>query len=106
MIKVGVIGYGYWGPNLVRSMFEAPETQVVAVSDMNEERLKLVQSRYPSVQVATDYRKLLDNPEIDAIAIATPVHAHYELALRALQSGKHVLVEKPMTTTSQQVIEL
>src|ERR1700676_1209860 len=77
MIKVGGIGYGYWGPNLVRSMFEAAETMVVAVSDMREERLSLVHSRYPSVHVTTDYRELLENPEIDAIAIATPVHAHY-----------------------------
>ncbi|WP_263357929.1 Gfo/Idh/MocA family protein [Acidicapsa ligni] len=106
MINIGVIGYGYWGPNLVRSMFEASETNVVAVSDMREERLRLLHSRYPSVEVTTDYRHLLDNPEIDAIAIATPVHAHYELALQALQSGKHVLVEKPMTSTSEQARRL
>lgn len=106
MIKIGVVGYGYWGPNLVRSMFEAAETQVVAVSDMREERLRLVNSRYPSVEVTTDYCQLLDNPEIDAIAIATPVHAHYELALQALQSGKHVLIEKPMTSSSEQAIRL
>jgi predicted dehydrogenase len=106
MIKIGVIGYGYWGPNLVRSMFEAAETMVVAVSDKREERLDLVHSRYPSVQVTTDHRELLDNPEIDAIAIATPVHAHYELALQALQAGKHVLVEKPMTSNSEQAIHL
>ncbi len=106
MIKIGVVGYGYWGPNLVRSMFEVTETQVVAVSDMREERLRLVNGRYPSVQVTTDYRDLLDNPEIDAIAVATPVHAHYDLALQALQAGKHVMVEKPMTSTSQQALRL
>jgi predicted dehydrogenase len=106
VIRMGVIGYGYWGPNLVRSMFEATGTTVVAVSDMREERLRLVHSRYPAVEVTTDYRRLLDNPNIDAIAIATPVHAHYELALQALQSGKHVLVEKPITTTSQQALHL
>ncbi len=106
MVKLGVIGYGYWGPNLVRSMFEASGTTVVGVSDMREERLNLVRSRYPSVEVTQDYRQLLANPEIDAIAIATPVHTHYELALQALQSGKHVLVEKPMTSTSQQALRL
>ena len=106
MIRVGVIGYGYWGPNLVRNMFEATETQVVAVSDMREERLSLVHGRYPSVNITTDHRELLDDPEIDAIAIATPVHAHYDLALQALQSGKHVFVEKPMTSTSQQALRL
>jgi predicted dehydrogenase len=106
VIKVGVIGYGYWGPNLVRSMFEVTDTQVVAVSDMREERLHLVSSRYPSVAVTTDHWHLLDDPEIQAIAIATPVHAHYELALQALQRGKHVFVEKPMASTSQQAIRL
>lgn len=87
-------------------MFEASETSVVAVSDMREERLDLVRSRYPSVRITTDHRRLLDDPEIDAIAIATPVHAHYELALQALRAGKHVLVEKPMTSTSEQALHL
>ena len=72
MIRMGVIGYGYWGPNLVRNLFEVPDTQVVAVSDMREDRLRLVASRYPSVRVSTDFRTLLDDPSIDAIAIATP----------------------------------
>lgn len=106
MVNFGVVGYGYWGPNLVRNLFEVPETQVVAVSDMNQERLKLVKSRYPSVETTTDFRQLLDNPKIDAIAIVTPVFTHYELALQALQSGKHVMVEKPMTSTSEQAMRL
>ena len=106
MIRIGVIGYGYWGPNLVRSMFETAETTVVAVSDMREERINLVRNRYPSVRVTTDHRELLNAQDIDAIAIATPVHAHYELALQALESGKHVLVEKPMTSTSEQALHL
>lgn len=106
MLNFGVIGYGYWGPNLVRNLFEVPETQVVAVSDMREDRLSLVTSRYPSVAVTTDFRQLLNNPKIDAIAIATPVSTHYDLALQALQSGKHVMVEKPMTSTSEQAIHL
>lgn len=106
MIKIGVIGYGYWGPNLVRNLFEVADTEVVAVSDMREDRLRQVTSRYPSVEVSTDYRTLLDNPEIDAIAIATPVSTHYELALQALQSGKHVMVEKPMTSSTEQALRL
>lgn len=106
MIKVGVIGYGYWGPNLVRNLFEVSETQVVAVSDMREDRLQQVASRYPSVEVTTDHHRLLNNPEIDAIAIATPVSTHYELALQALQAGKHVMVEKPMTSSSEQALRL
>ena len=88
MINVGVIGYGYWGPNLVRNLFEVPETQVVAVSDMRQERLDQVRSRYPSVEVSTDFHQLLNNPKIDAIAIATPVSTHYDLALQALRSGQ------------------
>jgi predicted dehydrogenase len=106
VIKMGVVGYGYWGPNLVRNLFEVPDTQVVAVSDMREDRLGLVTSRYPSVRVSTDVRTLLDDPSIDAIAIATPVSTHYDLALRALQSGKHVMVEKPMTSSTEQALRL
>lgn len=106
MVNFGVVGYGYWGPNLVRNLFEVSETQVVSVSDMNPERLKLVKSRYPSIETTTDFQQLLDNPKIDAIAIATPVFTHYELALQALQSGKHVMVEKPMTSTSEQAMRL
>jgi len=106
VINVGVIGYGYWGPNLVRNLFEVPETQVIAVSDVREDRLKQVASRYPSVEVTTDFRRLLDNPKIDAIAIATPVSTHYDLALQSLQSGKHVMVEKPMTSSSEQALHL
>ena len=106
VIKIGVVGYGYWGPNLVRNMFEVPDTSVVAVSDIRSDRLRHVSSRYPSLFVSTDYRSLIDDPDIDAIAIATPVHAHYELALEALQAGKHVFIEKPMTSTSEQALRL
>ncbi|WP_229668713.1 Gfo/Idh/MocA family protein [Edaphobacter acidisoli] len=106
VINFGVIGYGYWGPNLVRNLFEVAETQLIAVSDMREDRLQQVVSRYPSVEITTDYRHLLENPNIDAIAIATPVSTHYELALQALEHGKHVIVEKPMTSTSEQASHL
>jgi len=106
MIRVGVIGYGYWGPNLVRNFAEAPGSQVVAVSDLRPDRLTPARSRYPAIEVTTDYRDLLADTRIDAIAIATPVSTHLELALQALQAGKHVLVEKPLTTTSEQAIRL
>ena len=106
MINVGVVGYGYWGPNLVRNLFEVADTKVVAVSDMREDRLKQVSNRYPSVEVTPDFQRLLENPEIHAIAIATPVSTHYDLALQALQHGKHVMVEKPMTSTSAQALRL
>ena len=106
MINIGVIGYGYWGPNLVRNFSEPPESQVVAVSDMNQKRLALVKNRYPAVEVTGNYKDLLSNPRIDAIAIATPVSSHYELARQALKNGKHVFVEKPMTATVEQAERL
>ncbi|HEX3819885.1 MAG TPA: Gfo/Idh/MocA family oxidoreductase [Candidatus Sulfotelmatobacter sp.] len=106
MIRIGVIGYGYWGPNLVRNFFEAPEVQVVAVSDLRADRLAALGARYPTIQITSNYRELIDDPSIDAVAVATPVSTHYELALRALQAGKHVLVEKPLASDTDQVQHL
>ncbi len=106
MIEIGVIGYGYWGPNLVRNFAETPGAAVRAVSDLDPDQRALVQRRYPAVHTTADYRELLADPAIDAIAIATPVHTHFELALAALRAGKHVWVEKPMTQTSEQARRL
>jgi predicted dehydrogenase len=106
LIRIGVIGYGYWGPNLVRNFVESPDIQVITVADMRQDRLDLVQRRYPGVEVTNDYRDILKHPKIDAVAISTPVSTHFSLALEALQAGKHVLVEKPMTTTSQEALRL
>jgi len=106
MVRVGVIGYGYWGPNLVRNFVESPGTEMAAVCDLRQERLSLVQRRYPSINVTTEARDLLNSPDIDAVAIATPVSTHFDLALQALKSGKHVLVEKPLTSTSDQARRL
>jgi len=105
-IRVGVVGYGYWGPNLVRNFSEARDCQVVAVSDMRPERRALVESRYPSVVTTDDHRDLLNDPNVDAVAIATPVDTHYPIALDALRAGKHVWVEKPMTSNSEQGMRL
>jgi len=102
MIGVGVIGYGYWGPNLVRNFNEAHSSRVVAVCDLSSQRLAQVQRRYPTVKTTTDYRELLSDPAIDAIAVATPVSTHFDLAIQVLRAGKHVLVEKPLTTTVEQ----
>jgi predicted dehydrogenase len=102
MIGVGVIGYGYWGPNLVRNFMEAPGCRVVAVSDSRAERMKGMAARYPSVCGYNDAADLIADPKVDLVAIATPVYAHFDLALRALRAGKHVLVEKPMTSTSEE----
>lgn len=106
MIRVGVIGYGYWGPNLVRNFRECAATQVVAIADLNEERLAAASRSHPGLKVTTDYKELLRNPKVDGIAISTPVSTHYLLALEALRAGKHVLVEKPMTATSEQALHL
>ena len=102
MIRVGVIGYGYWGPNLVRNFAEFEESTVVAVSDLDRKQLARVKRRYPALETTTNHRALLSNPGIDAIAIATPVATHFELAMAALRAGKHVFVEKPLTATSDQ----
>ena len=104
--SVGVIGYGYWGPNLVRNFMETPATQVVGVSDLREERLAPLRRRYPTVETLTDHRDLLSNPRVDAIVIATPVSSHYQLALDALRAGKHVLVEKPLSASADEASRL
>jgi predicted dehydrogenase len=106
MIGVGVIGYGYWGPNLVRNFAEVLEAQVVAVSDLNEDRLEAAQRRYPTIKTTTNYQELLSDSAIDAVVIATPVSTHFDLAMQALQAGKHVLVEKPFTATVDQGLRL
>jgi predicted dehydrogenase len=106
MINVGVIGYGYWGPNLVRNLAEISSFRVTAVSDLRQDRLTLVKSRYPTINVTTNYQDLLDDKSIEAIVIATPVSTHFDLAMRALHAGKHVFVEKPLTVTSEQAVQL
>lgn len=106
MVNVGVIGYGYWGPNLARNFAEVPGAQLVGVSDLNPDRLALVQARYPAVKTSVDHHDLFADPAIDAIAIATPVSTHFELAIQALRAGKHVLVEKPLAATSEQALRL
>jgi predicted dehydrogenase len=99
MVNIGVIGYGYWGPNLVRNFYETKDVKVTCVSDRKSDRLKLVQSRYPSVKVTEDPVDLINDPQVDAVIISTPVSTHFDLAYKALKAGKHVLVEKPMTCT-------
>jgi predicted dehydrogenase len=106
VLRIGVIGYGYWGPNLVRNFSESSEMQVVAVSDLDEARLRNARLRYPAIEVTTSHKTLFANRDIDAIAIATPVSSHFDLAMQALQAGKHVFVEKPLTESSVQAQQL
>jgi len=105
-VGVAVIGYGYWGPNLVRNFANTAGARVIAVSDLDAEKLALVRRRHANVTVTTEFRDLLKDSRIDAIAIATPVHTHYALALTALGAGKHVLIEKPIAQTSEQARHL
>jgi len=106
MIGIAVVGYGYWGPNLVRNFWDTPGARLVSVCDLRKERLTGVQSRYPAVEITDNFSEVLNDPRVDAIAIATPVSSHFELALRALQAGKHVFVEKPIAPTAEQAQRL
>jgi predicted dehydrogenase len=106
MINIGIIGYGYWGPNLVRNFSELGGATVASVADRDKKKLELVQRRYPGITVSTNFRDLLDDPSIDAVAIATPVSTHFELGMAALKAGKHLWIEKPMTETSEQARQL
>ena len=102
-----MIGYGYWGPNLVRNFAETPGCKVARVSDLEPRAAGPVADRYPAIATTTDYRDLLDRPEVDAVVIATPVATHLRAAPSpALEAGKHVLVEKPLTPTSDQAARL
>jgi predicted dehydrogenase len=102
MIQVGVIGYGYWGPIMVRNLVEVPEVKLSIVSDIDAARRELVERRYPGVRTTADYRDILNDPSIDAVAVITAAATHYDIAMAALQAGKHVWVEKPLTETGDQ----
>lgn len=102
MIRLGIIGYGYWGPNLVRNFRRRDDCKVVAVCDSSAEQLKQLAKAFPEVQGVSDSGPLFADPTIDAIVIATPVFTHYPLAKLALENGKHVLLEKPMATSVEE----
>jgi len=106
LVRVGVIGYGYWGPNVVRNLQSLENCQLVTICDKNSDSLGRAGRVYPGVELTTDYSELLTSTQIDAIAVVTPVWTHFELAKAALQNGKHVFVEKPFTSTPQQAEEL
>jgi predicted dehydrogenase len=106
MIGIGIIGYGYWGPNLVRNLNQADGARVVAVCDQSPKRRSAVEAHYPAVKTYASAAEMIADPKVDAVAVATPVSSHFELAMMALEAGKHVLVEKPITTTSEQAEKL
>ena len=106
MIRIGIVGYGYWGPNLVRNFADCGGAVVTAVCDTREERLAQVRRRYPAVTVTTSAAELCASPDVDAVVIATPVDRHFELGMAALAAGEHVLLEKPMASTSDEASRL
>ncbi|HLL72138.1 MAG TPA: Gfo/Idh/MocA family oxidoreductase [Pyrinomonadaceae bacterium] len=106
MITIGVVGCGYWGPNLIRNFAENERAQLRWICDTDEKRLGAIGRRYPAARTAADYAELLADPELAAVVIATPVATHYTFARAALEAGKHVLIEKPFTTNSREAREL
>ena len=106
MINIGIVGYGYWGPNLVRNFAETPGATVAAVADLDTSKLELVRRRFPAVKTTTNFQDLLADASIDAIAVATPVSTHFEIGMAALRAGKHLWLEKPMAETSYQAHKL
>ena len=106
MIRIGLVGYGYWGPNVARNFNSAEGCRVVRVCDGNRLALDRARKALPGAETTTELHELVEAPDIDAVAIVTPVSTHFELAKKALENGKHVFVEKPFTATSAQALEL
>ncbi|OGW69832.1 MAG: hypothetical protein A2036_01315 [Omnitrophica bacterium GWA2_50_21] len=100
-LRLGLIGFGYWGPNLFRNFSNLHGVQILRIADQNEIQLKALRHSYPNVDLSADYRKLLADDNIDAIVLATPVSTHFVMAKQALSAGKHVFVEKPLATSSR-----
>ena len=106
MINVGVIGFGYWGPNVARNFNQPGLSQVVAIADKSKNCLSRAAQGFPQAKTTSDAKEILESPEIDVVAVVTPVWTHYEIAKSALNHGKHVFVEKPFTATVEQAEEL
>jgi predicted dehydrogenase len=105
-VRVAVVGLGYWGPNLVRNLHEVRGAEVAWACDLREEALAMLARRYPAVPRTTSLDEVLEDRTVEAVVLATPVSTHFELALAALKAGKHVLVEKPLATSSRQALKL
>jgi predicted dehydrogenase len=105
-IRVAVVGYGYWGPNLVRNVIQRPEMELVEVCEMSETRAQVCRDRHADVRIEPDLDAVLRDPSIEAVIIATPPRTHHALVSAALRAGKHVLVEKPLATTSEDAADL
>jgi predicted dehydrogenase len=106
MMNIGIVGYGYWGPNVARNFHLCSGAKLAAVSDISEKRLGAAQSLYPFIKVTKDAKELIRSKDVDVVAVVTPVFLHYELAREALLAGKHIFIEKPFTSTSDQARRL
>jgi predicted dehydrogenase len=106
MLRLGVVGYGYWGPNLVRNFHAQPDCRIVAICDRDSGARARAEAQYPGISIRADAAEMLAAPDIDAVAIATPVSTHYALARQALDHGKHVFVEKPLTAAADEAEDL
>jgi len=105
-LTVGVVGCGYWGPNLIRNFRQLPDCRLKVVCDLNPERLAHMRRLYPEVQTTQNYDELIQDPDLDAIAIATPVRFHHRMARASLLAGKHTFIEKPMAASVAECEEL
>src|SRR5664280_2124767 len=106
MTTVALVGYGYWGPNLLRNYMDLPQAQVKWVCDPRPEALEKAVTRYPSVRATTDFEDVLNDSDVEAVLVATPITTHHPLAKAALKAGKHVFVEKPIAASATQAAEL
>src|SRR5215472_16518588 len=106
IIRLGVVGCGYWGPNLIRNLHQLPDCQLKVICDISEARLRHMTRLYPGVTTTTDFDELLNDAELDAIVVATPARFHYQMGKACLEAGKHLFVEKPMARTSVEAREL
>lgn len=106
MIKVGVIGCGYWGPNLIRNFSNLQSSKVISCADLKENRLAHMKRLFPGVRTTTNYQEIIRDPDVDAVVVATPVASHYKIAHEAIEAGKHVFVEKPLAKSMEEGFEL
>ncbi len=106
MLNVGVIGAGYWGPNLIRNFMQMSRTDVLNVADLDLARLKHIKGLFPTINTTRNYTDIIQDPDIDIVCIATPVHTHFKFASEALSAGKHVFVEKPIAASTKEAKDL
>jgi len=106
MLRMGVIGYGYWGPNVARNFSSVDGVRIVSIADRNPDSLKRAQKAFPGIELTEDHHRITTSPNVDAVAVVTPVSTHFAIAKEALQNGKHIFVEKPFTSTAAQAEEL